>query len=37
MKYKCKKCNHEWNSRVDKPKVCPRCKAYDYQTKEDEK
>ena len=26
----CKKCGHKWISRVLKPKVCPRCKAYDY-------
>ena len=37
MKNKCKLCGYEWNSRVEKPKCCPKCKRYDYQTKEDEK
>ena len=27
MKCKCK-CVYEWESRVKKPKSCPRCKAY---------
>jgi len=25
-KSKCKKCNYEWISRVEKPVSCPRCK-----------
>jgi len=24
---KCKKCKYEWESRVTKPKACPRCKT----------
>lgn len=30
MRYKCKKCNYEWDALVKKPKQCPRCKRYDY-------
>lgn len=26
-KQTCKKCNYKWNSRVEKPKSCPDCKA----------
>lgn len=25
---KCNRCGYEWGSRVEKPKECPRCKAY---------
>ena len=30
--FKCKRpiCGYEWQSRVEKPKVCPRCKSYDW-------
>jgi len=31
MKFKCKICGYEWESRVAKPKQCPRCKRYDYE------
>jgi predicted Zn-ribbon and HTH transcriptional regulator len=24
---KCPKCNYSWESRVNKPKACPRCKT----------
>ena len=27
-KQKCKKCNHEWDARIEKPKACPACKRY---------
>ena len=31
MKNKCKKCNHEWISRIAKKvKSCPKCKSYDW-------
>jgi predicted Zn-ribbon and HTH transcriptional regulator len=30
MKKKCdkEKCSYEWDSRVENPKVCPKCKQY---------
>lgn len=28
MKTKCQYCGYEWESRVDKPMACPRCKRY---------
>lgn len=32
MKLKCDKCGHKWFTRTDKkPKVCPRCKSYDWE------
>ncbi len=30
MKHKCSKCNHEWESSLEEPKSCPRCKRYDW-------
>ena len=24
---KCNKCEYEWESRIDNPKACPRCKT----------
>ena len=30
MNYKCKRCNYEWESRVERPAQCPRCKRYDW-------
>jgi predicted Zn-ribbon and HTH transcriptional regulator len=27
-KERCLKCTYEWESVVDEPKVCPRCKSY---------
>jgi predicted Zn-ribbon and HTH transcriptional regulator len=27
MKHKCPRCGYEWDSRVDDPKACPRCKS----------
>jgi len=27
---KCKLCGHEWISRVVRPRVCPRCKIYNW-------
>ncbi len=36
----CRICGHDWQSKVAKPRVCPRCKRYDYdeikETKTDE-
>ncbi len=32
---KCKQCDYGWESRVEKPAQCPRCKRYDW--KEDKK
>jgi predicted Zn-ribbon and HTH transcriptional regulator len=28
--FKCTKCEYEWNSRVEKPVACPRCKNYKW-------
>jgi len=28
MKIKCLRCNYEWDSKLKKPKTCPRCKSY---------
>ena len=36
MKQKCKLCKYEWESKVEDPKQCPRCKRYDW-NKEKEK
>jgi len=33
MKFKCNICNYEWESRVEKPAQCPRCKRYDWNKK----
>ena len=27
---KCKKCGHEWLSRVEEPIECPKCKSYKW-------
>ncbi len=24
----CKRCEYEWESKLESPKVCPRCKSY---------
>jgi len=29
-KNKCKKCLYEWVARTDNPKVCPRCKSWNW-------
>lgn len=29
-KFKCKRCNYEWEPRVDNPKACPECKRRDW-------
>lgn len=26
----CKKCNHQWQSRVEIPTQCPKCKTYKW-------
>lgn len=36
MKKKCKKCNYEWESRIENPKVCPRCKSYNWNKEKEE-
>lgn len=36
MKNKCQKCEHEWDSRTEEPKACPRCKQYDWKKKENQ-
>ncbi len=28
MKNKCKRCEYEWTSELERPKTCPRCKSY---------
>lgn len=28
---KCNLCNWEWRARITKPKVCPRCKRYEWE------
>ncbi len=33
MKCECLQCGYEWESRVEKPLVCPRCKRYDWKKK----
>ena len=33
MKCKCRLCGHEWESRKEKPRMCPRCKRYDWKEK----
>ena len=30
MKCRCVRCGHEWESVVEKPRVCPRCKSYEF-------
>lgn len=32
MKNTCKRCGHEWNSRVILPKSCPACRSYKWRT-----
>jgi predicted Zn-ribbon and HTH transcriptional regulator len=39
MKKKCdkKNCLYEWESRIENPKVCPKCKNYLKKEKEEDK
>jgi len=37
MKMTCKDCGYEWESRKEKPKVCPRCKSYTHNGKWEKK
>lgn len=30
MKLTCLKCGHKWESRIDNPVCCPRCKSYTW-------
>jgi hypothetical protein len=32
MKCKCKRCGFSWESVVDEPRACPRCKSYEWRT-----
>jgi len=35
---KCNHCNYEWESRIENPKSCPRCKyRFDYPQQKEEK
>ena len=27
---KCKKCGYKWDSKLDKPISCPKCKSYSW-------
>jgi hypothetical protein len=36
MKFKCKKCGYNWESKVKEPKQCTRCKRFDYFKKNDQ-
>ena len=31
---KCLLCGYEWDSKIDNPKCCPKCKRYDWNKKE---
>ena len=35
-KNKCNICGYEWDSRVDNPVQCPKCKRYDWKGDENE-
>ncbi len=37
MEIKCKRCGHEWDSRVKEPACCPKCKRYDWNEEKEEK
>jgi len=30
FKQKCKRCGYTWNSYLEKPKQCPKCKRMDW-------
>lgn len=34
--HKCKLCGWMWESKLEAPAACPRCKRYDWQEKEDD-
>lgn len=34
MKVKCSKCQHEWETKLEHPLACPKCKRYDWKLKE---
>ncbi len=36
MKHKCKKCQYEWPSKLERPKACPKCKRYDWDKEDSE-
>lgn len=36
MDLTCRLCGYPWESKIEKPKQCPRCKRYDYADKEKE-
>jgi len=33
MKQKCLRCEYEWESNLDRPRTCPRCKSYYWDEK----
>jgi predicted Zn-ribbon and HTH transcriptional regulator len=36
--YICKRCGHDWYSRLDKPpRTCPRCKSYQWRIERQKK
>ena len=30
MKHNCNHCNYEWDSHLESPKSCPKCKSYKW-------
>lgn len=30
MECVCKRCDYRWNSKIDNPKECPKCKSHDW-------
>ena len=36
MKHNCKRCKYEWESVMERPKTCPRCKSYYWDKKKKE-
>lgn len=36
MKQICLRCGYKWDSNKEKPKACPNCKSYKWQTKKKE-
>ncbi len=32
----CLKCGHQWIPRMDDPKMCPKCKTYNWSKKNDQ-
>ena len=36
-KHSCKKCGYKWESKLENPLSCPRCKRYDWNKLVEEK